>query len=53
MEPAFILSSLLIILDGFWGIHVLVIDPLIIAIRVALPLDQVLALLHSSIVAYV
>ena len=50
-KPAFILLSLLIFLDGLWSVHVRVIHPLIIAIRIPLPLDQILALLLSSIVA--
>ena len=52
MKLPFILSSLPIFFDGFRGVHVLVIHPLVIAIRVPLPLDQVLAFLFSSIVAF-
>ena len=52
-EPAFILLSLLIFFNGLRGMHIGVIHPLVIAIRVPLPLDQVLTLLLSSIVAHI
>ena len=49
-EPAFIFLSLLIFLDSLRSVHVRVIHPLVIAVRVSLPPDQVLALPSSSIV---
>ena len=52
-KPPFIFPSLLILFDGFQGVHVLVIHPFIITIQIPLPLDQVLTLLLSSIVAFV
>ena len=52
-KPAFILSSFLILPDSLRGVHVCMITPFVIAIRIPLPLDQVLALPLSSIVAHV
>ena len=49
----FILSSPLIFLEGFWSMHVRVIHPFVSTIRIPLPLDQVLASLPPSIVAFV
>ena len=52
-EPPFIFSSLLIFMDSLRSVHVHVIHPLVIAVRVSLPPDQVLTLPFSSIVAHV
>ena len=51
-KPAFILLSLLILLDSLRSVHVPMIHPLVIAIGVPLPFDQVLMLLLPSIVAH-